>query len=158
MLYLIAWSRGDIILVEKAKVFEFYRDVEHLNEKVFWVRGYADAIVGLFEDNDQSFEVYRVVIGRDLNTWTKLDADHHMVTNTTNEVLLLDSNTDKFKPFWIQWTTNSIIFGAGVEVGAGINLQWQLSRNATIRYISVRSRKYYPVEYILDLSCSKIPM
>ncbi|KAK6194852.1 hypothetical protein SNE40_000392 [Patella caerulea] len=134
-----------------------FRNVENINEKFFWVRGYEDAVVYFFEDTNISTEVCRIVIGGDLNTLTRIWESGQNKNQTSDKVLLLESNTEKFKPFWIKWTTNSIIFGAGVKVGVGINLHLKLSLNAAIKYISIRSRDY-PIEYILDLSCSKIPI
>ncbi|KAK6194854.1 hypothetical protein SNE40_000393 [Patella caerulea] len=158
LICLICSLNGEIISVEKGKTSGYYRNVENVNEKVFWVRGYADAFVTLFEDTRATAEAYRIVIGGDSNSWTRIRAYHTRVVNqTSNAVLLLEPNTRKFKPFWIKWTSNSLVLGAGVNVGVGVTIRWNLSWSATIRYISVRAGRYYPVEFILDLSCSKVP-
>ncbi|KAK6195014.1 hypothetical protein SNE40_000535 [Patella caerulea] len=149
--------KGDIIYLEKNTPYTQFRNVEKVNEKVFWVRGYADAIIALFEDRER--HLFRVAIGRDSNSRSAIFADRNKVNETSNPVLLLEPNTYKFKPFWIKWTTDTFMFGAGSQVGEGVDLQWQGPTNAaSIRYLSVRTRDIYPVEYILDLSCNKVPI
>ncbi|KAK6183706.1 hypothetical protein SNE40_011133 [Patella caerulea] len=149
--------KAEILSLEKNTPFTLFRNVERVNEKVFWVRGYADAVIAFFEDRGQLEHVFRVVIGRNSNSRSVIFAGHKKVNETDNPTLLLETNTGKFKPFWIKWATDSIIFGAGSQVGEGADLQWQGTRNVdSIRYLSVRTRDVYPVEYILDLSCNKV--
>ncbi|KAK6194551.1 hypothetical protein SNE40_000168 [Patella caerulea] len=144
---------GEILSLEKGSGYTFFRNVENLTEKFFWVRGVADAVIGLFEETTEN-HVFRIVIGRLLNTQTRLYRFNKRVNQTDQPGLLLESNPKKFKPFWIKWTTDYFMFGAGSRVGEGKH--FLSANNVTLRYIAVTTKVDYRIEYILDLSCSKV--
>ncbi|KAK6194856.1 hypothetical protein SNE40_000395 [Patella caerulea] len=162
LICLIGSLNGEIILVERNRPGELLMNVEHLNERVFWVRGYADAYITL-GDASNIPAMYEISIGIDNNgqTLMKRSGPHGNTgkNSTDRAILLLESNTEKFKPFWIKWDTRSIILGAGSQVGLGVDLQFQLtSTNVDIQYISFGTGPSYSLEYILELSCGKVPI
>ncbi|KAK6194552.1 hypothetical protein SNE40_000169 [Patella caerulea] len=155
MIYVFRSFHGEILSLEKGTAYTYFRNVENLNDKIFYVRGIAHAVIGLFDETPGS-TVFRIVIGRDLNKRTRLYRFNKKVNVTIQPELLLESNPTKFKPFWIKWTTDYFMFGAGSRVGEGMN--FLSANNVTLRYMAVKTKPTYPIDYILDLSCSKVPI
>ncbi|KAK6195108.1 hypothetical protein SNE40_000600 [Patella caerulea] len=155
LVYLVHLTTNEILYLPQWSAYDgtFY-NVENQESKVVFLKTCQGGVFGFFEWMNTSSLVYEITFGSyRIRTMIWGHDKNGPVSIATDPELIPEEN--RFKSFYFHWANNTMVVGAGPVVGQGPRLQLSSSIAATVRYMSVRTKKC-PMDYILELSCRKV--